>query len=174
MPSRLASIAILVAWMASLATLLRRDVLPDLLIGPPPDLRTIARAGTDPDDDGMARWSILVADDQDAEDLRSVGVVETKSARASDGWFRMTSYAWFDAGALLKGSALGGIQNERVEIRGVSDIDPVGNLDSFRASVRMQGVERDVLILSGQVRQNHLEVQAQGMTPLMTWNRKFP
>jgi hypothetical protein len=177
MPSRFASIAILVAWMVSLAMLLQRDVLPDLLIGPPPDLRTITRAGgagPHPEDDGLVRWSILVADDKDAEDLRTVGLVETNARRAKDGWFRMMSTAWFDAGALLKGSALGAIQNERVEIRGVSDIDPVGNLDSFRASVRLQGVDRDALVISGQVRHNDLEVQAQGMSPMLNWARRFP
>jgi hypothetical protein len=174
MPNRLVCAAILVAWSCATVALVRRDILPDLLIGPPPDLRTVVRAGQEHDE--LTRWSILVADDRDDGNLnlRAVGQAETQSRRARDGWFRMMSKAWFDSGAMLRGTALEGVEKEHVEIKTVSDIDPAGNLDSFRAAVRLGLDAKDTLVISGIVRDNDLRVTAQGPLPILTWTRSFP
>ena len=44
MPHRLVSLTILVFWAVAAAALFVRDVLPDLIVGPPPDLRDVAHA----------------------------------------------------------------------------------------------------------------------------------
>ncbi len=47
MPSRMACVAILLFWVYAAVELLRRDVLPDFWVTPPPDLRSIAAAEED-------------------------------------------------------------------------------------------------------------------------------
>jgi hypothetical protein len=171
MPHRLVSLAILVGWALASVALFRRDILPDLLIGPPPDLRSIARAeGRDP---GPTRWSILVADDVD--ELRAVGQVQTETRWTRDGWCRLASLAWFDSGALLKGTPLASTGDEQIEVRSAFDVDKSGNLDAFRASVRLRGMSEDFVVLTGQVRHNDLHVRASSVAiPLLNWTRKFP
>lgn len=170
MPHRLVCVAILVGWALASVALFRRDILPDLMIGLPPDLRTVARAeGQEP---GPTRWSILVADD--VEELRAVGQVQTESRWTRDGWTRLASLAWFDSGALLKGTPLASPGNEQIEVRSAFDVDKSGNLDAFRASVRLRGIKEDLVVLTGQVRHNDLVIRATGPLPLMNWVRRFP
>lgn len=62
MPSRLVSLAILIYWSIAAFFLLTWEVLPELTLGYPPDLRAIASAaGTNP---GPVTWSIDVIDDR--------------------------------------------------------------------------------------------------------------
>jgi hypothetical protein len=171
MPNRLVSVAILVGWAYASVALFTKDVLPNLLIGAPPDLRTIARA--EEAAIGPTRWSILVSDD-DGVNYRSIGQVQTESRWTQDGWCRLASLAWFDSGALLQGTPLGSIQGEKVEVRGVYDIDSSGNLDAFRASVRLRGMTQELVVLAGQVRQNNLTISCTGTLPMLNWTRRFP
>lgn len=172
MPNRLTCLLILLAWCYFSVTLFIRDILPEIIVGPPPDLRAITRAGQA--HDGPTRWSILVADDQDALNLRAIGHVETRTRQTRDGWFRMSSYAWLDSAGLLKGAPVTRDQNERFEIHGVSDVDRSGNLDTFRVSVALRGVKQEMLVLSGKVRDNELIVTASGALPLFNWRKQFP
>jgi hypothetical protein len=171
MPNRLVSVAILVGWAYASVGLFTKDILPNLLIGAPPDLRTIARA--EGAATGPTRWSILVSDD-DGINYRSIGQVQTESRWTRDGWCRLASLAWFDAGGLLKGTPLASTQDEQVEVRGVYDVDASGNLDGFRASVRLRGMTQDMVVLAGQVRQNSLTITATGPLPMLNWTRRFP
>ena len=43
MPHRLVCVAILLFWSVAAVALFSRDILPDLLIGTPPDLRTVSK-----------------------------------------------------------------------------------------------------------------------------------
>jgi hypothetical protein len=173
MPHRLVSVAILVGWAVASGLLFSRDVLPDLMIGSPPDLRTVALA-----DEGAkpTRWAILVADDPGGLQLRAVGQAKTLTERKSDGWVRMTSFAWFDAGELVKGTPISVVQNDRLEVRAMFDVDASGNLEEFLASVRLAGSHEDLLRLAGRVQGNRLEVQSQavGQSPILNWTRTFP
>ena len=93
MPSRLVCVAILLYWLVAAVGLVSRDLIPELTVGPPPDLRTIARAA---EDATPARWNILVADrPHDPDSKRSVGQATTESRRSSDGWIEMTSKVAF-------------------------------------------------------------------------------
>lgn len=168
MPHRIVCMAILAAWSYSTFALFNRDILPRLLIGPPPDLLSVARANAD---SGTSRWSILVSDDPDGVNLRSVGQVETQVRRARDGWVSLRSDAWFDSEEMLKGTPLSDSLRERVELDAAFDIDYRGNLESFRASVSFAGLGADALVLTGTVRNNELEVKALG---LANWSKSFP
>jgi hypothetical protein len=171
MPHRLVSVAILIFWAIASVALFTRDILPDLLIGSPPDLRTIALAGETPK---PTRWSILVADDPGGLQLRAVGQATSNVERQADGCVRMTSFAWFDSGELLKGTPMSAVQNERLEVRGMYGIDKSGNLDAFRTSVRLTGGGEDLLTLTGAVKKNSLEVMAFGPLHMLNWSRSFP
>ncbi len=171
MPNRFVCVAILAVWAYATMALLQRDVLPGLLIGPPPDLRVVARAN---DELTPTRWAILVADDPDALNLRSVGQAETYMRRAKDDWTRLHSSAWFDSRELLKGTPFETPQGERVEINAAFDIDNRGNLEGFRAGVSFEGLDEEVLVLTGVVRRNQLDVTSRGPSPLLNWKRSFP
>src|SRR5262245_45024514 len=59
MPHRAICVAILIFWAFAAVSLFTRDLLPDLVVGPPPDMRTVTRAGDVP---RPTKWSILVDD----------------------------------------------------------------------------------------------------------------
>lgn len=160
MPNRFICVAILLFWTIAAGTLFTRDVLPNYLLGPPPDLRTISQADESP---GPTRWSILAADEGKSNSLRSVGQVTTDTRRKRDGWVRMTSLAWIDAGELLQGSSLDTQPSERIGIQGACEIDRSGNLQNFRIGVRFD--ERDspeVLSLEGRLKKDAMEVMTKG------------
>src|SRR3954451_6565086 len=99
MPSRLVSLAILVYWSMAAFCLLTWEILPELSLGYPPDLRAIASAGND---SRPVNWDIQVMDDPRPPDARrSVGEAVTTSKRLPDGWFELSSRVGFDAGELL-------------------------------------------------------------------------
>src|SRR5262245_40518995 len=114
MPNRLACLAILIGWACASFFLFTRDVLPQLLIGDPPDFRDINRAADEAP--GPTLWSILVSDDPEDQNLRAVGQVETKTTLTRDGWHRISSSAWFDTGEALKGTPLAANEPERIII----------------------------------------------------------
>jgi hypothetical protein len=172
MPHRILSLAILAAWAWAAVALFRRDVLPDLLVGPPPDLRSVARAEGEPD--RPSRWIIQVVDDGKEQQPRPVGQVDTIYHRARDGWYRMESLAWFDSAELLAGTPLAAAGRERIEIRSVLEVDPSGNLDALRAAVHLDDQGRDLVVITGAVKGNELEVNIQGAVPLLAGTRRFP
>ena len=105
MPSRLVCVALLAYWLVAAFGLVSRDLLPELSVGSPPDLRTIAVAG---EDAPPARWSIQVVDNPtDPDARRSVGQAVTESRRGRDGWVEMSSQVTFDSGRLLARLAKG-------------------------------------------------------------------
>src|SRR4051794_1605460 len=136
MPSRFVSVAILVYWCAAAFCLLTWEILPELSLGYPPDLRTIAQAG---DASRPVAWDIQVVDDaRSSEPGRSVGEAVTSSRRLEDGRFELTSCVVFDAGAILKGTPLGskGGSGVKLELGSLYQVDPSGNLRSFDIKVR--------------------------------------
>ena len=172
MPHRLVCVTILVFWAVAAVSLFTRDLLPDLIVGPPPDLRTIARAGETP---GPTRWAILVDDGPGLGSSRSVGQVDTETRRRKDGSVQFTSQAWLDSGNLLKrtpfAQTAGG---ERIEIRSVIEVNPMGNLQHFRSSLRPIGDVAELLVLEGRLRNDAIEVHARGPLPALLWSRSFP
>jgi hypothetical protein len=165
-------LAILVFWLVAASALFTRDLLPNLIIGAPPDLRSIAQADDRP---RQTRWAILVADEGPSINLRSVGQATTETIHKRDGWVRMSSDAWFDSGKLLRGTAFQTVQGERIELLSNYEITPSGNLEGFHAAVRDGPAPRqEMLTLDGRLIQNAIEVRAKGFLQIMNWTRTFP
>jgi len=178
MPARLVSVAILAFWLVAAVGLVTRDLLPELLVSEPPDLRTIAGAG---DSAEPARWSIQVADGRTSEALRTVGGAVTTSLRKPDGSVRLMSDVWFDAGGLLKGTPFEEKARIKLKVKSRYEIDPSGNLVSFRMDIASMPDPKDRSIadpeeigsLFGKVKDHAIEVTARGSLPMMNWTRSF-
>ncbi len=173
MPHRLLSLVILVGWAAATWALVRRDVLPDWLIGPPPDLRAIASAERD---EGPVDWVIQVAEDPARPDeVHSIGHVRTETHRKRDGYTQLGSLASIDSAALLRGSPLASRGGEALEIVSTCEIDPAGNLFFFRAAVRPPDRREEYLSLEGALKGNTVEVQCRSrLIPFLNWSHVFP
>src|SRR5437867_5190212 len=150
MPHRLVCVAILLFWLIAASALVTRDLLPELLIGSPPDLRSISMADQS---SKPPHWSILVAEDPALLNLRSVGSAVTESSLKKDGWVEMSSKVLIDGNDLLKGTPFEtpGGDNERLEVISNNQVDPSGNLYSFRASVRSSGLPGELIVLDGRL-----------------------
>jgi hypothetical protein len=168
MPSRPACFAILFFWVYATVGLLRRDILPDYWVTPPPDLRSIAAAE---DDARPSSWELSVAEDNALKSLRSVGRAVTWSNRKPDGGTELIGNVSFDSGSLLRGTPFDGQHNERLDVSNTLDIDISGNLRKFHSTVRSASEHFDLVTIDGQVKGTQLEVKAQG---LLTFNRSYP
>lgn len=171
MPHRLVCVAILLFWSIAAVALFTRDLLPDLLIGTPPDLRTISQADGAPK---PTHWAIMVAEDPSLMNLRSVGQAVTRSTLKRDGWVEMTSEVFVDAEDLLRATPFENVHNERLEVDSSCNIDPSGNLSEFRTTVRSAGEPGELLTLEGHVKNRWLEIRAHGALPIFNGIRKFP
>ena len=168
MPSRPACVAILLFWVYAAGGLLRRDILPDYWVTPPPDLRSIAAAE---EDTRPTEWELSVAEDSGLKNVRSVGRAVTKSSRLADGGTELIGHVWFDSGSLLKGTRFDSQRNERLDISNRLEIDPSGNLREFRAVVRAASDNFDLMTLEGKVKGRFIEVNAQGPVPFLNWTK---
>jgi hypothetical protein len=170
MPHRLVSVAILLFWSIAAFALFTRDMLPELLVGDPPDLRSISKA------DGAfepTHWSIMVAEDPSLMNLRSVGQAVTKSTLKADGWVEMTSDVRIDAKGLLKGTPFQTLHDEQLVVLSNYHIDPSGNLFAFWTGVKSASEAGELLTLEGRVKDESLEVRAKGPMPIFNWTRTF-
>ena len=167
MPSRLVCVALLAYWLVAAFGLVSRDLLPELSVGSPPDLRTIAVAG---EDAPPARWSIQVVDDPaDPEARRSVGQAVTESRRGPDGWIEMSSKVTFDPGrlptALARGASFSREGEDQIEFYSKYHIDPSGNLRAFNAEVRMLSHSGKTWRIDGRLKNHMMEVASKGTRP---------
>ena len=180
MPNRLICLTILAGWIVASYGLFRRDLLPEFVVGTPPDLRAIARAGAA--DAGPIRWAILAIHDSSkaAPAEVPVGEVVTETVRQQDGGIRLDSQAWFDASQWLGGSntprnttGIGGgdtpvsrLEGDRIEVYGSCWIDTSGNLESFRVAIREAGVSaEDLLAIEGRLRNDRIVIVSSGLLP---------
>jgi hypothetical protein len=172
MPSRFVSLAILVYWCVAAFCLLTWEVLPELSLGYPPDLRAIAAAG----DSGKAvTWSIQIIDDPKAPDVRrSIGAAVTASKRLPDGWFELSSRVNFDAGALAKGTTFGTRASVRLELVSVYRVDPSGNLRSFDLKVAPLNSSETLFKVNGRLKDGVMEVVSKGPLPVLNQKLSFP
>jgi hypothetical protein len=155
MPNRVICVIILLFWTIAAGTLFTRDILPGLLLGPPPDLRSLSQAD---EASGPTRWAINSYEDGKIRTIRSVGQIITESKRKSDGWIRMTSKAWLDTGELLRGTAFEK-NSEKIGITSACEIDTAGNLQNFRVAVRLAELgDGEIMSLDGHLKKDMMEV----------------
>jgi hypothetical protein len=174
MPSRFVSVAILIYWSVAAFCLLTWEILPELSLGYPPDLRSIAKAG---DSSRPVTWDIQVVDDpKSPESGRSIGEAVTQSRRLEDGWFELTSRVVFDAAGIVKGTPLGsrGIAGARLELSSIYRVDPSGNLRSFDMKVRPRNSSEELFTVTGRLREGAIEVIAKGPIPILNQKLSFP
>ncbi len=172
MPSRVISLAILVYWSIAAFCLLTWDVLPELSMGYPPDLRAITFAS---DSRVPVRWSIQVVDDPHSpEARRAVGEAITGSSRRADGWYEMTSRVTFDAADLLRGTPFATRGRMRLEIDSRYHVDSSGNLHDFDLHVK-SGEFGDALInVKGQLKGKTMEIVTRGPIEILNKKVDFP
>ncbi|HEU5115515.1 MAG TPA: hypothetical protein VFT74_02450, partial [Isosphaeraceae bacterium] len=164
------NLIILAFWVYAAWELFAHDILPDLVVGPPPDFRTIARAETE----GVSSWSILLEDETTPGGQQSVGQVKTRSVPQSDGGWRLDSTAWFDSEAMLKRTPFEAIRGERFEVLGSCWIDSQGNLDTFRVSMHEARLSKiDLLMIEGKLRDDEIQIRTGGIIPYLG-PRSFP
>lgn len=168
MPSRLMSFLILVYWSIAAFCLLKWDVLPELTMGYPPDLRGIAFAG---DSGHPVHWSIQVLEDADKDSRRTVGEAVTTSTRQADGWYEMKSEVDFDAGDLLRGTLLAIRESLRIQVKSRYNIDPSGNLQNFEVRVFSEEIGDEMVHVSGRLRDGKMEIVSRGPVPIL--NKTF-
>jgi hypothetical protein len=172
MPPRLVCVLILLYWAIAAVCLITRDVLPELTIGSPPDLRTIARAEEHAQ---PSRWSVQVIDEPlSPESRRTVGHAITSSTRRKDGWVEMKSEVSFDSGGLLKGTPFESSADVQLEIRSTYVVNPLGNLHSFQAIVKSEHNPDELLSIEGKLKDGVLDVVSKGPLPIMNRKRSFP
>lgn len=173
MPSRFISLAILVYWSIAAFCLLTWEVLPELTLGYPPDLRAIAMAGNS---SKPVTWNIQVIDDPRAPDVRrSIGEAVTESKRLPDGWFELKSRVDFDAGGLLKGTPFASHAGTgvRLEIFSVYRVDPSGNLRGFDMRVSPRESRESLFKVKGRLRNGIMEIVSRGPLPVLNQKLSF-
>lgn len=171
MPSRFASLAILIYWSIAAFCLLSWDVLPELSMGYAPDLRSIALANNSNE---PVRWSIQVIDDPKSPDVRrTIGAAVTGSSRKPNGWFELTSQVEFEAGGLLKGTPFGSSTNIRLKIESQYRVDPTGNLQSFEMEVKSQDSAVALVKVKGQLKGGRMEIVSRGLVPILNKTLSF-
>ncbi|MDG3002645.1 hypothetical protein [Paludisphaera mucosa] len=173
MPPRLVSLAILVYWSIAAFFLLTWEVLPELNLGYPPDLRSIASApGAD---SGPVSWAIDVIDDpRRPEARRTVGHAVTESKRLPTGWFELTSKVDFDAAEVLKKTPLAGVPSVRLSIQGDYHVDPRGDLQRFDMKVKGADADDDLFKVEGRLHDGVMEVSSRGIASVLNRKLKFP
>jgi hypothetical protein len=172
MPSRFVSLGILIYWSIAAFCLLTWDVIPELTLGNPPDLRAIALAG---ESGRPVRWSVQVLDNPSLPDeRRTVGEAVTESARRPGGWFELTSRVEFDAGGLLRMTPFATRTRMDLTVRSRYRVDPSGNLNSFDLDVNSRDSAEPLIKVRGQLKGSRMEVISKGPVPILNQNLSLP
>jgi hypothetical protein len=172
MPSRLVCVALLLYWSVSAVGLITRDLLPELSLRSPPDLRTISRAERVAP---SSRWVVQVVDDpSDPEGRRTVGQAMADATRRPDGGVQLESRVWFDSGGLLKGTPFANKTGVQIEVLSTYQVDASGNLRSFRAVVKSRDDPDELLVVEGHLKNHAIEITSRGPLPIMSQTRTIP
>jgi hypothetical protein len=178
MPPKLVSVAILIYWSIAAFWLLTWEVLPELSLGYPPDMRSITAAG---EHSRPVRWTIDVVDDPRRPEVRrSVGQAVTASILSSDQSVELSSQVVFDAGELLKRMPLVSDPDVELRIASTYHIDPRGDLTWFDMKVTTPelsavGSEKGLFTVRGEVNKHKMmEVTAKGMVAFLDRKMSFP
>jgi hypothetical protein len=176
MPPRLVSVAILIYWSIAAFWLLTWEVLPELSLGYPPDMRTITAAG---DDSRPANWTIdVVGDPRHPEAGRQVGQAVTTSMRLPDRSVELSSRVVLEAGDLLKFTfrqpTPGDGEGLRLKIESGYRVDPRGNLQRFDMTVSTVDTDLEMFRVEGRLKGSMMEVSAHGMVAILNRKMSFP
>ena len=178
MPSRATCLAIILYWLIAAGGLFVREVLPDLLVGPPPDLRSMSQAEAD-NPNREVHWTIQVEDPArpgGTPTLRPVGQVKTSWARTEDGGSSIDTDVQLESGELLKTTGFATGESVRLAIPSRFLVDVAGNLVSFHTEVRASEDATPLVTLDGVVSKptKTMELRSRGLIPLLTIKKSIP
>lgn len=131
MPGWPVRILIVIAWVVATSWLVRRDVLPEYLVGQPPDWKRVVAASSE----APVRWLISVEDGPDR--TRVVGQAFNQAHQRAGGYTELESRVRIDAQGLLKGTPLAMADSTEFQFLGSTRVSPRGLLDLARAEVRV-------------------------------------
>lgn len=129
MPSLTIRILVIAAWIGLTGELIRRDFLPELLVGDPPDWKRVVESVPE----APSRWMISVEESPDR--TRVVGQAVSESRRRPDGGTILESRVRIDAKGLLRGTPLAVADSTEFVFRSTTQITPQGLLDHMRGEV---------------------------------------
>ena len=157
MPSRFVSLAILIYWSIAAFCLLTWDVLPELSLGYPPDLRAIAFAG-----DSDAAGAVEHPGHRRSQVARHApdgGRGGHRSTRRPDGWYRADQPGRVRRRrACSRERRSGPIANIQLQVDSLYRVDPSGNLhrSTFGSN---RGIRSTTLIkVTGQLNGTKMEI----------------
>jgi hypothetical protein len=171
MPSRIISLTILIYWSVAAFCLFTWDVLPELTMGYPPDLRAITFAS---DPARSVRWSIQVIDDPRSPDARrTVGEAITAATRRPDASYEMTSRVEFDGGELLRGTVFATRLKVRIHVDSTYHVDPSGNLHDFELRVKSREFDDELIDVRGRVKGNTMVISSRGPMEILNIDKTY-
>jgi hypothetical protein len=167
-PTRLGALVILTAWLIATVCLVRRDLWPEIVSVPPPDLSQVVQAT-----ESSTAWTILAADLKNPEALEPVGQLRTHSQPLAGGGLELSSRATIRVGDLLADSPAPVEARSILMIDGSTELDPEGGLAQFRVEVREQAGP-SLLTVHGTRRGATVELSASSPVPLWKWRMSLP
>lgn len=178
MPTRATCLAIVLYWLVAAGGLLSREVLPDLLSGSPPDMRSISLA-EEVQPPKPVKWRIQVEEEAKpgkAAALRQVGEVTTLWSRTEDGGFRLDTDTQVESESLLKSTPFPATENVRLMIPSHFLIDPGGNLVSFQAKVSAYPDPKPWVTLDGEVNKakKTIDLKTKSIVPMLAIRKSLP
>lgn len=168
MPRLFTRILIMIFWLICSGMLFYRDILPDYLVGQPPDWKRLVQKA----EYGTTRW--LIAVDDGGERNRVVGQAFNEINMRADGATILKSQIKIDAKGLFNGTILQVAESTKFQFENTTTITPQGLLDHIRAEVRVEELgDKPILVIQGiPTDQNKLDIRfSSSISPLMNFRQ---
>lgn len=172
MPSLTTRVVIIVAWLVSTSWLIYKDYLPRILVGEPPDWKSVT---ADQKSLKPASWLIMVEDKPG--ETRVVGRATNKNSKTADGSTTLASHVKIDARGLFKNTPMAVAESTEFEFDSETRISPQGLLQQFRATVSVRDLgEKPVLTIMGvPTPDQKIEIRFQSsLSPLLNFRQILP
>ena len=158
----------MIFWLICSGILFYRDILPDYLVGQPPDWKRLVQKA----EYGKTRW--LIAVDDGGEINRVVGQAFNEINMRADGATILKSQIKIDAKGLFNGTILQVAESTKFQFENTTTITPQGLLDHIRAEVRVEDLgDKPILVIQGiPTDQNKLDIRfSSSISPLMNFRQ---
>ncbi len=168
MPRLFTRILIMIFWLICSGMLFYRDILPDYLVGQPPDWKRLVQKA----EYGTTRW--LIAVDDGGERNRVVGQAFNEINMRADGATILKSRIKIDAKGLFNGTFLQVAESTKFQFENTTTITPQGLLDHIRAEVLVEELgDKPILVIQGiPTDQNKLDIRfSSSISPLMNFRQ---
>ena len=158
----------MIFWLICSGILFYRDILPDYLVGQPPDWKRLVQKA----EYGTTRW--LIAVDDGGEKNRVVGQAFNEINKRADSATILKSRIKIDAKGLFNGTILQVAESTKFQFENTTTITPQGLLDHIRAEVRVEELgDKPILVIQGiPTNQNKLDIRfSSSISPLMNFRQ---